>query len=113
MKEINRVKKYREFKEIFNLRKFKRNEIFTIYFRKNEFNYLRIGIFISKKNGIAVKRVKIKRQVRSILDKYLDYQNAGLDLIIVISKKYKTDEFTKNENLLHDLLKQIVSIKEK
>ena len=113
MKEINRVKKYREFKEIFNLRKFKRNEIFTIYFRKNELNYLRIGIFVSKKNGIAVKRVKIKRQVRSILDKYLDYQNAGLDLIIVISKKYKTDEFAKNERLLHDLLKQIVSIKEK
>ncbi len=112
MKELNRVKKYREFKEILDLRKFKRNEIFTLYYRKNEFGYSRVGILVTKKNGIAVKRVKIKRQVRSIVDKYLDYKNCGLDIIIVISKKYKTEEFSKNENLLKELILQITSIKE-
>lgn len=112
MKEINRVKKYREFKEILDLRRFKRNEIFTLYYRKNEFGYSRVGILVTKKNGIAVKRVKIKRQVRSIVDKYLDYKNCGLDIIIVISKKYNTEEFSKNENLLKDLILKITSIKE-
>lgn len=112
MKVINRVKKYREFQEILNLRKFKRNEIFTLYYRKNEFGHVRIGILVSKKNGIAVKRVKIKRQVRAILDKYIDYKANALDLIVVISKKYNTEEFNKNEKLLSDLIKQIASIKE-
>lgn len=113
MKVINRVKKYREYKEIFNQRKFKRNEIFTIYYRKNEFGLIRVGLHVSKRNGIAVKRVKIKRQVRAILDKYLEYTKDGLDLIVVISPKYNENEFNKNEKLLHDLLKQITSIKEK
>ncbi len=113
MKEINRVKKYREFKEIFNHKKFKRNEIYTIYYQKNDVGFTRVGIHVSKKNGIAVKRVKIKRQVRAILDKYLEYQKHQLNLIVVISPKYNTDEFQKNEKLLYDLLKQITSIKEK
>ena len=113
MKVINRVKKYREYKEIFNQRKFKRNEIFTIYYRKNEFGLIRVGLHVSKRNGFAVKRVKIKRQVRAILDKYLEYTKDGLDLIVVISPKYNENEFNRNEKLLHDLLKQITSIKEK
>ena len=74
MKIINRVKKYREFKEIINLRKFKKNELYTVYFRKNDFGYARIGI--------------------------------------LVSKKYKTDEFGKNEKLLESLIKQILSVKE-
>ena len=112
MKIINRVKKYREFKEIINLRRFKRNELYTVYFRKNDFGYARIGILVSKKNGIAVQRVKIKRQVRAILDKNIDYKNNALDIIVIISKKYKTDEFGKNEELLGSLIKQILSVKE-
>ena len=95
MKVINRVKKYREYKEIFNQRKFKRNEIFTVYYRKNEFGLIRVGLHVSKRNGIAVKRVKIKRQVRAILDKYLEYTKDGLDLIVVIyvkeHKEFKRD----------------------
>lgn len=113
MKVINRVKKYREFKEIFSLKKFKRNEIYTIYYRKNEFGFTRVGIHVSKRNGVAVTRVKIKRQVRAILDSYLEYKTNGLDLIVVISPKYNTNEFDKNKKLLIDLLKQITSIKEK
>ena len=74
MKKINVIKKYREYKELFNLRKFKRNNLFTIYFRKNKYNITRVGLSVSKKNGNAVTRNKIKRQVRNILDKKLTYK---------------------------------------
>ena len=74
MKKINVIKKYREYKELFNLRKFKRNNLFTIYFRKNNYNITRVGLSVSKKNGNAVTRNKIKRQVRNILDKKLTYK---------------------------------------
>lgn len=107
MKEINRVKKYREFKEILDLRNFKRNEIYTVYFRKNDFGYSRVGLLVTKKNGNAVTRVKTKRQVRAIVDSCLEYKNVSKDFIIVINKKYSVDEFNKNKDLLVNLINSI------
>ena len=109
MKEKNRVKKYREFKEILELRNFKRNDIFIVNFRKNEFGYARVGILVTKKNGNAVTRVKIKRQVRSIIDECLDYNNTSLDLIVYISKSYDTNAFQENRTKLIDLIQKVSS----
>lgn len=109
MKKINVIKKYREYKELFNLRKFKRNNIFTIYFRKNNYNITRVGLSVSKKNGNAVTRNKIKRQVRNILDKKLTYKE-NYDLVIVISYKYNINEYSKNEDSLIKLLNTLFSL---
>lgn len=110
MKKVNRVKKYREFKVIMNLRKFKRNELYSVYFKEKALEVGRVGILVTKRNGNAVTRVKIKRQVRSIIDEALDLKNEKYDYIIAISKNYSIDEFAKNKVLLVKLLN---SIKEK
>ena len=110
MKKVNRVKKYREFKVIMNLRKFKRNELYSVYFKEKALEVGRVGILVTKRNGNAVTRVKIKRQVRSIIDEALDLKNEKYDYIIAISKNYSIDEFAKNKTLLVKLLN---SIKEK
>lgn len=107
MKKINVIKKYLEFKEILNLRKFKRNSLFTIYYRANEYNKTRVGILITKKHGNAVKRNLIKRQIRNIVDHTIDYK-VGKDLIIVISKTYNPNEFEKNKESLSKLLESII-----
>lgn len=107
MKKINRVKKFREFQEIINLRKFVRNEYFTIYYREKTQERGRIGLLVTKKNGIAVTRVKIKRQVRSIIDNTLDLKELNKDLVVVISKNYDKNDFTKAETLLVSLLNTI------
>ncbi len=106
MKKKNTIKKYLEYKEILSLRKFKRNASFIIYFRKNEYNYTRIGLLVSKKNGNAVIRNKIKRQVRNMIDHLTDYSK-NIDMIILISKTYKTSEFNENFILLKDLFRDI------
>ena len=108
MKKINVIKKYIEYKELFSLRKFKRNNLFTIYFRENEYNKTRVGLSVSKKNGNAVTRNKIKRQVRNILNKKLTYKE-NYDLVIVISYKYNIDEYSKNEEMLMKLLNTLFS----
>lgn len=109
MKKKNTIKKYQEFKEILDIHKFKRNQLFSIYFRKNNFDYTRIGILVSKKNGNSVTRNKIKRQVRSIIEDTTNYDK-NRDLIIVISKNYNTQNFEENslllKNLLNDILKE-------
>lgn len=110
MKIINRVKKYREFKEILDLKKFIRNDIFIVYFRENDFGHARVGILVSKKNGNAVTRVKIKRQIRAIIDDTLEYEKVSKDLIVVISKRYSIDDFQSNKAKLTEIIE---SIKEK
>ena len=107
MKKVNRVKKYREFQEVMNLRKFKRNELYSVYYRDKQTEVGRVGILVGKRNGNAVTRVKIKRQVRSIVDETLDLKNDNIDYIIVISKYYNTEEFAKNKTLLVRLLNSI------
>ncbi len=106
MKKKNVIKKYLEFKEILNLKIFKRNSLFTIYYRDNSENKTRIGILITKKHGNAVKRNLIKRQIRSIVDQTIDY-TVGKDLIIVTSKTYNPNEFEKNKESLSKLLESI------
>ena len=41
-----------------------------------------------KKIGKAVIRNKIKRQVRSMCDKLIDFQSNSFDIVIVIRKNY-------------------------
>lgn len=103
MKVINRIKKYREFKEIINLKHSKRNSLYTIYYRVNDYNLTRIGILVTKKNGISVTRNKIKRQVRNILVQSIDFKK-NLDLVIIISKNYDINEYKRNEEELKSLL---------
>lgn len=107
MKKKNTIKKYREFKEILNIRNFKRNSLFTIYYRGNTQNKTRIGLLVSKKNGNSVTRNKIKRQIREVIQNSIDYTQS-IDLIVVISKNYDVNSFEKNSLLLKNLLNDIL-----
>ncbi len=112
MKKINRVLKYREFQEILDKHNFKKNDLFKIYFRKNEYGFERYGLLVTKKNGIAVIRNKIKRQVRMVIDKVSDYSKS-LDVIVVVSKRYDVNQFEENKKELTTLLSQVRSEYEK
>lgn len=107
MKKCFVIKKYREYQEIFHLRKFKRNNKFIVNFRKNDNSLTRVGINVGKKNGNAVARNKIKRQIRQIVDECVDYK-MNIDLIIAVTKNYKTDEFEDNKIKLTELLNSII-----
>lgn len=106
MKKKNTIKKYLEYKEIINLRKFKRNALFIIYFRKNDYGYTRIGLLVSKKNGNAVTRNKIKRQIRSMIDELTDYTK-NIDLIILISKNYDITKYNENFEIFKNIFRDI------
>ncbi len=106
MKKENTIKKYLEYKEILNLRKFKRNALFIIYFRKNDYGYTRIGLLVSKKNGNAVTRNKIKRQIRSMIDELTDYTK-NIDLIILISKNYDISKYNENFEIFKNIFRDI------
>ena len=106
MKKRNVIKNYSEFKEILDLRKFKKDYLFTVYYRNNNYGKTRVGILIRKINGIAVRRNLIKRQIRSIIDSTIDYKHSK-DFIIVISKNYNPCEYKLNEERLSKILHEI------
>lgn len=104
MKKKNIIKKHYEFVEIIKNKHFVKSKEFVVYYRKNSEDITRIGILVSKKNnGIAIRRNKIKRQIKDILDDYIDYKK-DIDLIIVVSKYYDTNKFKENKMNLENLL---------
>ncbi len=70
----------------------------VIYAKKNEFNYHRLGISVSKKIGSAVRRNKIKRLLREAMRKLGDKLSKYYDFVIIgrtASKDAKLEDFIK------------------
>lgn len=110
MKVINRIKKHSDFNKIISSGVKTKTSHFTVFYTNNEENLTRIGIAVGKKNGSAVQRVKIKRQVRAMLAKRNKY-NLPIDLIIVVHPSYKIEEFNENELELNNNLDKIKEVK--
>lgn len=108
MKRLFRVRKHQEFDRIIKGGKKIKSPHFTLYFVPAEptQNFTRIGLAVSKANGKAIKRTRIKRQVRAMLAKRNDYGDK-IDLIIVIRPSYREEAFHENEAELNECLQQI------
>ena len=106
MKRINRVLKRPEFSEIISTTPVIKSKHYVIHFRENDYGHARIGISVSKKNGHAVVRNKIRRQTRAIIAKGYDL-NKSLDLIIIVRANYLTEEFSLNQSELIESLAKI------
>lgn len=98
----HRIKDHREFQELFHNKKCVGNDIYVVYYKESKNDYSRVGVAVSKKLGNAVRRNLIKRQVRAIVRDISEFQEP-FDAIIVVSKGYKVDEFSKCHDKLNDL----------
>lgn len=107
MKKEYRVRKHREFDRIIHAGAKVKTPHYTIYVEKAEEQpHARIGLAVSKKNGNAVTRVRIKRQVRAMLSRHFDGE-PRLNLIIVIRPSFSPLEKKGNEEELIKALAQI------
>ncbi len=106
MKKINILKNNRDFNRIINNTKPIKSNNFIIYVEKvNEPSY-HFGFSVGKKIGTAVMRNRIKRQLKSIIDKK-KYIN-GFNCIVIAKKKVLS--LTYNE-MKDELLKILENIK--
>ena len=105
MKKEYRVKKSSEIEMIVKKRQSKGNKYFVVYRNENHENtHFRFAVSVPKKFGNAVKRNKIKRQVREIISKYEITDN--FDVFIVVKKDANSLIFTEVKNALDSLIRK-------
>jgi ribonuclease P protein component len=103
MKKELRVKKNKDFQEAFQKGKSFANRQFVVYaLKKEEQDYFRIGLSVSKKLGNAVTRNQIKRYVRQAILELKDQLMIGNDYIIIARKPAsEMDFFEIKKSLTH------------
>lgn len=105
MKKEYRVKKNKEFQEIFKKGKSFANRQFVVYSLKRPGQtHFRIGLSVSKKLGNAVKRNQIKRYIRqAFLELEEELQNEYDYIIIARKPAADMDFFDIKSSLVHVL----------
>lgn len=110
MKKKNIIKKNQEFARIIKMQKSYKTDAYILYIERNKEETYHFGISISKKIGNAVTRNRIKRQIKSIIDKK-DYKN-NFNCIIIVRKNFLNNSFLKNEEILIEVFKKFKLLKE-
>jgi len=111
MKKINIVKESKNFEKIIKNNKSFRTKYFYIYKQNHEENIYHFGLSVGKKIGNAVRRNKVKRQIREIISKN-DYQK-NFDCIIIVRREINNADFQKMQEDLNFALNKLKLIKEK
>lgn len=107
MKRYEMVKSHKDFNNIINNGKYKKNSYFVLYYINNETTYPHFGLAVGKKLGNAVKRNKYKRQLRMIIDNNKKFFNKNKDYIIMIKKDCDNLSYNDMNNELSSLIKEI------
>jgi ribonuclease P protein component len=110
MKKINIVKESKDFQKIIKNNKSFRTKYFYIYKQNHEENIYRFGLSVGKKIGNAVRRNKVKRQLREILSK--NHYQKNFDCIIIVRREINDADFQKIQEDLNFALNKLSLIKE-
>ena len=108
MRKIFRIKKNEEFSKIIRYKHSISSAAFVVYFNDRNMEVARVGISVSKKLGDAVKRNRIKRQVREMLRDIIDFESCPKDLIVIVRSQYLAKDFDSNKNDLEILIKKAI-----
>ena len=110
MKKINILRKNLDFSRIIEKTKPYKYKDYIIYKEEHEEGITHFGISVGKKVGNAVTRNRIKRQIKSIIDK-IPYKN-DFNCIIIVRKGIIWKSFLEMKNDLTEAMKQVHILEE-
>lgn len=102
MKNYHSLRNNREFQMVYNEGNSKANRYLVLYYRKNDLEYNRLGISVSKKVGNSVVRHRVTRLIReSYRLNELLFKNS-LDIVVIARPSAKEKSYQEIESaLLH------------
>ena len=109
MKKINILKESRDFDRIIKNNNPYKYKDYIIFIERNTNDVYKFGLSVGKKIGNAVRRNKVKRQIKSIIDKK-DYQN-NFNCIIIVGRGINEKSFSEIENNLMNAFKNLNLLK--
>ncbi|MCL6585145.1 MAG: ribonuclease P protein component [Anoxybacillus sp.] len=84
MKKKYRIKKNKEFQQVFQQGKSMANRQFVVYvFDRPEQPFFRLGLSVSKKIGKAVVRNRVKRYIRQVFLELREQIAPGKDYVVI------------------------------
>lgn len=110
MKKINILQRNSDYNRIINEYRAYKYKDYVIYLENTNEDIYHFGFSVGKKIGNAVKRNKIKRQIKSIIDKK-NYKN-GFNCIIIVRKGILSKSFSEMEDDLMKALNNLKIVKE-
>lgn len=106
MRREFRILKHEEFLDIQRKGRRAKAGAIVLFWRENQAGKSRIGIQVTKRCGNAVRRNRIKRQIRSILASSHDFRKP-FDIIIAARPEFDTSSFQKEKESLLALLAEL------
>ncbi|MBD8071236.1 ribonuclease P protein component [Bacillus sp. PS06] len=107
MKKEYRIKKNKEFQDVFQHGKSTANRQFVVYvLEKQDVNHFRIGLSVSKKIGNAVVRNRIKRLIRQFFLEHKDVVDQHKDYVIIARKPVAEMDYVEVKGSLQHVLKR-------
>lgn len=94
MKNTIIIKKNYEFKKLFSKGKFFYGKFIHMYIKETSKNYNKFAVAVSKKQGKAVSRNRIKRLIRENYKIFEDNIKLGTNILIVINKEKDINEIS-------------------
>lgn len=108
MRKELRLRKNEEFGKIRHQNCCLKNVSFILYVAPKKQPLARFGLSVSKRNGNAVVRNKIKRQLRMMIQETVDFENYPLDCIVIVRKLYLEQDYATNKKALEKLLNKAI-----
>ncbi len=106
--KINRIKKKKDFEDIFKKGKSLKNGFLIFKVAGNGLGQSRFGFVVSQKvSKKAVVRNKIKRRMSGIIRLNLKNIKNGIDIVLVALPGIEKKEFSEIQNSINKLLKNV------
>ena len=100
MKYSEALKKNEDFRELYRTGKSFANKYLIMYVKRNDTEYNRIGISVSKKVGNSVIRHRITRLIRESYRLSEDGFISGLDIVVVARVGAREKDYSEIESAL-------------